>query len=118
MQYKLTSLVVVVLISFGCNRSTYSKASDGVVTSKPEYISFTLENTTSKSIPLIIPNVMNPNLSPYSESGVKLQIGQKILFRQNGKKHVLLIVDKTIKDNSILNIAELLAKRKREINPQ
>ena len=41
-------------------------------------ITFTLRNSTAKSIPLIIPDVMNPNLTPFSSSGVSLKIGQEI----------------------------------------
>jgi len=56
-------------------------------------ISFTLSNTSAKSIPLIIPNVMNPNLSPFSDSGVDLVVGQEILFKEKGKRYLLLKVD-------------------------
>src|SRR6056300_122791 len=51
------------------------------------YISFTLRNETAQSIPLIIPGVMNPNLGPFSNSGVRLKIGQQINFRQGLKTY-------------------------------
>jgi len=35
-----------------------------------DYVSFKLNNPSPQSIPLKIPNVMNPNLSPFSTSGV------------------------------------------------
>ena len=35
---------------------------------KPLYKSFTLENKSAKSISLIRPNVMNPNLSPFQRA--------------------------------------------------
>jgi hypothetical protein len=82
---------------------------------KPVYISFTLENTTAKSIPLIIPTVMNPNLSPFSKSGVDLKIGQEVLFRAKGKKRVLLTVDDTIKNGDVLDVAKILKARKKEL---
>lgn len=80
-----------------------------------EYISFTLRNNTAKSIPLIIPTVMNPNLSPFSNSGVDLKVGQKVLFKAKGKKQVLLVVSKNIKQGEILDVAKLLKARKKEL---
>lgn len=74
-------------------------------------VSFTLENTTTKSIPLIIPNVMNPNLSPFSKSAVSLAIGQKIFFKYKGKKRLLLVVSKANQDLT-LNVAKLLKEKK------
>lgn len=80
-----------------------------------EYVSFTLRNNSAKTIPLIIPNVMNPNLSPFSNSGVDLQMGQEIFFKNYGKKEVLLIVDETIKNGDVLIVNELIkAKKKQE----
>lgn len=80
-----------------------------------EYISFTLQNTTASAIPLIIPNVMNPNLSPFSKSGVDLEIGQEIFFKENGKRYVLLTVDESIEDGAVLDVAKLLKTRKSEL---
>ena len=78
-------------------------------------ISFTLVNKGAKSIPLIIPNVMNPNLSPFSSSGVDLKVGQELLFRQGGKRYVLLTVDETIKEGDKLDVGALLRTRKKEL---
>ena len=80
-----------------------------------KYISFTLRNNTKKSIPLIIPTVMNPNLSPLSNSGVDLKVGQKVLFKAKGKKQVLLVVSRNIKQGEVLDVAELLKERKKEL---
>jgi hypothetical protein len=80
-----------------------------------EYINFTLRNNTVQSIPLIIPNVMNPNLSPFSNSGVSLKVGQEILFKANGKKQVLLVVSKSIKDGEVLDVAAVLKERKKQL---
>jgi len=78
-------------------------------------ISFTLINKSAKSIPLIIPNVMNPNLSPFSTSGVDLKIGQELLFKNKGKRYVLLTVDETIKAGDKIDVNQLLKARKKEL---
>lgn len=83
--------------------------------SSHNYISFTLQNKSAKAIPLIIPNVMNPNLSPFSKSGVNLKVGQEILFREKGRKYLLLTVDQSIALGSTLNVARLLKDRKAEL---
>ena len=73
-----------------------------------EVIRFTLANTSGESIPLIIPSVMNPNLSPYSESGVDLAIGQEILYKSGTKKYVLLVVDSSIQNGAVIDMAQVL----------
>ncbi len=82
---------------------------------KDTYISFTLHNTSAQSIPLIIPGVMNPNLNPYSKSGVSLKIGQKLFFKVNGRKYLLLTVGDSISENEILDVPQLIANRKKEL---
>lgn len=77
-------------------------------------VSFTLRNNSAKSIPLLIPSVMNPNLSPFSNSGVDLVVGQEILFRQGGKKHVLLTVDASLQGQKV-DVSKLLKERKEEL---
>lgn len=78
-------------------------------------VSFILKNQTANSIPLLIPNVMNPNLSPFSESGVTLTIGQKIYFKEKGKKYLLLKVDDSIEQDSKLDVGQLIKTRKKEL---
>jgi len=78
-------------------------------------ISFKLINKSAKSVPLIIPNVMSPNLSPFSTSGVDLKIGQELLFKNKGKKYVLLTVDETIKEGQEIDVNQLLKDRKKEL---
>lgn len=78
-------------------------------------VNFTLRNNSQKSIPLIIPTVMNPNLSPQSNSGVTLKMGQEIFFKAKGKKQVLLIVDDTIQEDDVIDVASLLSIRKKEL---
>ncbi len=81
------------------------------------YVDFTLRNTTAKSIPLKIPGVMNPNLSPFSNSGVGLKIGQKIFFTNKGKKTLLLSVTEDLADQT-LDVAKLIRERKKDIFTQ
>ncbi len=81
-------------------------------------IPMTFHNGSFKSIPLIIPGVMNPNLNPKSNSGVSLDVGQKVYFFPNGKKknkELLFIVDATWKKDTILQIDEIIEKRKIEL---
>lgn len=77
-------------------------------------VNFTLHNTTAKSIPLIIPTVMNPNLSPFSKSGVTTKVGQEIFFRYRGKKQLLLKVTKA-EAGKVIDVYQLLKKRKTAI---
>ena len=77
-----------------------------------EMIQFTLHNSSLKSIPLVIPNVMNPNLSPLSNSGVSLERGQKINLKRGLTKVLLFTVDKGIEQGDKIDIAKLVAKLK------
>ncbi len=84
-----------------------------------DYVHFTLRNESTRSIPLIIPDVMNPNLSPMSNSGVNLKVGQEIYFfpkgqKKRGHKELLLIVDESLQDK-VLKVNELIRIRKREL---
>ena len=74
------------------------------------YVSFKLRNETLKSIPLIIPGVMNPNLSPQSNSGVRLKMGQEIKYRKGLSTRILLTVDETIKEGEVVLVGELLSE--------
>jgi len=76
---------------------------------------FYLVNTTAQSIPLKIPGIMNPNLSPFSKSGVDLPIGQKILLNVKGKDLLLLTVTDTIPKGARINVADLIDKA---LNPE
>ena len=78
----------------------------------------TFHNGSFKSIPLIIPGLMNPNLSPKSNSGISLDVGQKVYFFPNGKKknRVLLFkVDATFNKDTILQMDEIIEKRKNQL---
>ncbi len=78
-------------------------------------IPMTFHNGSLKSIPLQIPGVMNPNLSPLSDSGVTLEVGQKVFYFPNvkkGKKELLFEVDVTFKKDTILQIHEMIRQKK------
>jgi len=78
-------------------------------------IHMTFHNGSLQSIPLVIPGVMNPNLSPLSNSGISLDVGQKIYFFPNGKrksKALLFEIDNSLKQDTILEIDALIIKRK------
>jgi hypothetical protein len=80
-------------------------------------INFTFHNGSLKSIPLVIPSVMNPNLSPMSNSGVTLDLGQVVYYFPNGKKRkkeVLFVVDDTFKDGDVLQIDQLIKAKQKE----
>lgn len=73
-------------------------------------IQFILSNTSDKAIPLLIPGVMNPNLSPNSKSNVRLPIGQEIFYRNGIKKYLVLVVDEKILEGTVIDIAAIIHK--------
>jgi hypothetical protein len=86
-----------------------TEAKPVIVAKDDVYINFTLRNETMKSIPLIIPGVMNPNLSPKSNSGVSLKIGQEVKYRKGGRTRVLFVVDESISEGDVVLVGERLA---------
>ena len=60
------------------------------------------------SIPLLIPSVMNPNLSPMSNSGVALKVGQKVYLKKGVGKVLLFTVDNGIQAGDKIDVAKLL----------
>ena len=85
-------------------------------TSSAEYIRFTLRNSSAKTVPLIIPNVMNPNLSAFSNSGVSLKVGQEVLFKYKGRRRVLFVVSNDIQEGDKIEVSSLMKKRIKEID--
>ena len=78
-------------------------------------IPMTFHNGSLKSIPLQLPGVMNPNLSPLSDSGVTLEVGQKVFYFPNGKKgrkDLLFSVTSDWKKDTILQIHEMIRQKK------
>ncbi len=106
----LLVFLLLIQFTFGQQEQLTSKEQQTKV------IDFTFENKSLKSIPLIIPSVMNPNLSPLSKSGVTLKIGQEVYFKNNGKKYILFIVNTNNYNGEVLDINELIKKRKKELN--
>jgi hypothetical protein len=83
---------------------------------KSQAIPMTFHNGSLKSIPLNIPGIMNPNLSPLSNSGIELEPGQKIFYFPNGKKgkkELLFEVDNTFRKDTILQINEIIKQKKK-----
>jgi hypothetical protein len=77
-------------------------------------VSFTLRNNSLQSIPLKIPRVMNPNLSPMSNSGVALEVGQEVFFFQKKKKYLLLTVSDSLAGKTLV-VNELIRERKQAL---
>ena len=71
-------------------------------------VSFTLRNNTLQSIPLVIPSVMNPNLSPKSNSGVYLRYGHKVYLRRGVSKKLILTVDETIREGALIDVDSII----------
>lgn len=82
------------------------------LTPRAETIQFTLHNSSLKSIPLVIPNVMNPNLSPMSNSGVSLERGQKVYLKRGLIKVLLFTVDEGIENGDKIDVAKLVENMK------
>ena len=81
-------------------------------------IPMTFHNGSFVSIYLSIPGVMNPNLSPKSNSGVSLDAGQVVYFfpkGKNGKKEILFTVAPTWKKDTILQIDKIVKTRKKAL---
>ena len=77
-------------------------------------VSFTLRNNSAESIPLVIPGVMNPNLSPFSNSGVELKVGQKIFFKHKKKRYLLFTVSEDL-ENQKLIVNRLIKEQKKAL---
>jgi hypothetical protein len=71
---------------------------------------FYLENTTAQTLPLRIPGIMNPNLAPFSRSGVDLPNGQKIYLDLKGKRILILTVTDSIAHGARIDVASLIEK--------
>lgn len=64
---------------------------------------------------------MNPNLSPMSNSGITLDMGEVIYYFPNGnkgKKEVLFVVSDAFKDGDVLEIDQLIAEKKKALQKQ
>lgn len=77
---------------------------------KTQLRNFILVNSSAEPLPLIIPGVMNPSLSPYSESRVLLANGQGIYYRKGVKKQLLLVIGEHLKENTKIDMAILFSQ--------
>jgi hypothetical protein len=87
---------------------------------EPLVISLTLANRSASSIPLAIPGVMNPNLSPMSNSGVNLELGQKVYFySKKGRrgKELLFITTEDLAGQTLI-VNKLIKERKKELEAE
>ena len=69
---------------------------------------FYLENNTAQTIPLVIPGIMNPKLTPFSRSGVNLVNGQKVYLDLNGERILILTVTDSIPHGARIDLATLI----------
>jgi len=99
MMRSFSIVLIVVILGYVANAQNSDK------------VTFTLHNSSIKSIPLKIPGVMNPNLSPKSDSGVTLEIGQKVYYQKKRKNFLLFVVDESYEDRK-LDVATLVKKKK------
>jgi hypothetical protein len=60
---------------------------------------------------------MNPNLSPMSNSGVSLAVGQEIFFFEGRKKYLLLVVGPEYAGQTLV-VNELIKERLKEIRAE
>lgn len=98
--------------------SFFVTASMSVSSCHSQNIPMKFHNGSFGSIYLSIPGVMNPNLSPKSNSGVSLDAGQVVYFFPNGKKgkkELLFVVGPTWKKDTILEIDEIVGLRKKSL---
>ena len=98
----LGSLKVVYTIEKGSQQ--FNKSAKNLTPQRAFY----LENNTAQKIPLHIPGVMDPNLNPFSRSGVDLKNGQEIYLKINNKKLLILTVTDTIPHGARIDVASLV----------
>jgi hypothetical protein len=56
---------------------------------------------------------MKPNLSPMSNSGVSLEIGQKIYYKKGGVRMLVLTVDESIQSGDKIDMAKRIRNLKK-----
>jgi hypothetical protein len=90
----------------------------GLTPVQAQFIPMTFRNASFQSIPLVIPGVMNPNLSPQSKSGIGLDAGQKVYFFPKGKgggRELLFEVKADWKADTVIFIDKTIELRKKEL---
>lgn len=71
-------------------------------------VAFYLVNSTAQTLPILIPGIMNPKLTPFSQSGVELPWGQKIYLKTPREKLLLLTVTDSIPKGTGIDVADLI----------
>ena len=77
-------------------------------------VPFTLHNSTPFKIPLSGSGMKLPSLAAMSTRKVDLPVGEKVFFSVEKKKYLLFEVTDALKDKK-LNVADLIALRKKEL---
>jgi len=109
-------IIVSLFLLGGCASNQVSTNKDSLKSElSNKKVNFFLTNESSNSIPLLIPSVMNPNLSPNSSSAVTLRMGQEIYFRYKLKKYLLIKVTENINSGDKIEVSKLLEIRKKEL---
>ena len=88
------------------------KKFDSSSTTGTKTFDLVLENNTDQPIPLRIPGIMNPNLSPNSKSGVRLPMGQEVFLKKGIKQLLIFRVDTVIQDGMTIDIAKRIKDAK------
>jgi hypothetical protein len=89
-------------------------ATAGISQEKKWVNGLVFKNNSLESIPLTIPGVMNPNLSPLSTSNVSIPEGTVVSFFYKKKKYELITITAEMEKTVIVN--ELIKQRKKELN--
>ena len=71
-------------------------------------VAFYLVNSTVQTLPILIPGIMNPKLTPFSQMGVELPLGQKIFLKTPGERLLLLTVTDSIRKGAGIDVADLI----------
>ncbi len=69
---------------------------------------FYLVNTTRQTLPIHIPGIMSPRLSPFTNTGVELPLGQKIFLKTPQENLLILTVTDTIQKGARIDVADLI----------
>lgn len=68
---------------------------------------------------MVIPDVMNANLSLMSNSGDELNVGQVVYYSPKGKKgkrEMLFVVNENWKNDTILEIDAIIKEKVKKVN--
>jgi hypothetical protein len=107
-------LISLCVLSLSSNEPQFSNSNPiWAVTDTQIVKDFVLYNPRLTAIPLVIPGIMNPNLSPRSRSSVQLAVGQEIYLVRNGKRELLYTVPSNLAPGSEINCGTLISELER-----